>query len=103
MNDRPARSREEREHQLSELATDLAEKQLRDGTASSQVITHYLKVASTREKKEMELLETQRELMVAKADNLRSAEKMDEMFSKAMDVMGIYSGKKKREDEEDEY
>ena len=52
---RRALSPEAREQQLVAMATDLAEKQLRDGTASSQVITHYLKLGSTRERLEQEL------------------------------------------------
>ena len=62
---RPALSPEARENQLVSLAVDLAEKQLREGTASSQVITHYLKLGSTKEKIEKEILEKQKELIEA--------------------------------------
>ena len=41
---RPALSPEARENQLIDLAVNLAEQQLLDGTASSQVITHFLKL-----------------------------------------------------------
>ena len=54
---RPALSPEARENQLISLAVDLAEKQLQEGTASSQVITHYLKLGSTKERLEKEKLE----------------------------------------------
>ena len=56
---RPALTPEARENQLISLAVDLAEKQLQEGTASSQVITHYLKLGSTKEKIEKEILEKQ--------------------------------------------
>ena len=60
---RPALTPEARENQLISLAVDLAEKQLQEGTASSQVITHYLKLGSTKERIEREILEKQKELI----------------------------------------
>ena len=71
---RPALTPEARENQLVSLAVDLAEKQLREGTASSQVITHYLKLGSTKERIEKEILEKQKELIEAKTQNLKSIE-----------------------------
>ena len=62
---RPALTPEARENQLIYLATDLAEKQLREGTASSQVITHYLKLGSTKEKLEREKLAEENNLLRA--------------------------------------
>ena len=61
---RPALTPEARENQLISLAVDLAEKQLREGTASSQVITHYLKLGSTKERIEKEILEKQKDLIL---------------------------------------
>ena len=63
---RPALTPEARENQLISLAVDLAEQQLRDGTASSQVITHYLKLGSTKEKIEKEILEKQKKYFATK-------------------------------------
>lgn len=63
---RPALTPEARENQMISLAVDLAEKQLMEGTASSQVITHYLKLGSTKERIEKEILEKQKELIDAK-------------------------------------
>ena len=60
---RPASSPEAREKQLISLAVNLAEKQLMEGTASSQVITHYLKLGSTREQLETEIREKKKELI----------------------------------------
>lgn len=89
---RPAFSPEARENQMISLAVDLAEKQLLEGTASSQVITHYLKLGSTKEKIEKEILEKQKELIDAKTQNLRSAERVEELYSNALAAMRNYSG-----------
>ena len=89
---RPALSPEARENQLVSLAVDLAEKQLRDGTATSQVITHYLKLGSTKEKIEKEILEKQKELIEAKTQSLQSAKRIEELYANALDAMRNYSG-----------
>lgn len=99
-NRRPAASPEEREAQLISLATDLAERQLLDGTAKSQVIVHYLKLGSTKERLEKEILEQQRELMAAKTEAIQSAKHMEELMANAMAAFRKYSG---NGDEEDVY
>lgn len=91
-NIRPALTPEARENQLIYLATELAEQQLRDGTASSQVITHYLKLGSTKERIEKEILEKQKELISAKTENLRSARRIEELYSNAISAMREYGG-----------
>lgn len=83
---------EARESQLISLAVDLAEQQLRDGTASSQVITHYLKLGSTRERMEREILEKQKELMSAKMESLQSNKRIEELYLDAINAMRDYSG-----------
>lgn len=97
---RPATSSEARETYLTNLALDLAEQQLRDGTAKSQVITHFLKLATEREKTERELLLLQKELVKAKTDALEAAARNEEMFKEAIKAMGVYSGET---DEDGEY
>ena len=89
---RPALTPEARENQLISLAVDLAEKQLREGTASSQVITHYLKLGSTKEKIEKEILEKQKELIEAKTQNLQSAKRIEELYAAALKAMRTYGG-----------
>lgn len=89
---RPALTPEGRENQLISLAIDLAEKQLMEGTASSQVITHYLKLGSTKEKLEREFLEQQLELTKAKTENLQSMKRVEELYANALDAMRKYSG-----------
>lgn len=88
----PARSAEEKENQLISLATELAEKQLREGTASSQVITHYLKLGSTRERLEQENKELENQLLIAKREALESAKRVEELYSEAITAMRSYAG-----------
>lgn len=89
---RPALTPEARENQMISFAVDLAEKQLREGTASSQVITHYLKLGSTKEKIEKEILEKQKELISAKTEALKSAKRIEELYTNAIKAMRSYSG-----------
>lgn len=93
---RVATTPEARENQLISLATDLAEKQLRDGTASSQVITHYLKLGSTKERLEKELMATQKNYVEAKTESVKvarqDAEAFEKMFKDVMDALSLYSG-----------
>ncbi len=91
---RPGLTPESRENQLIALAIDLAEKQLREGTASSQVISHFLKLGSTTNMIEKEILVKQKDLITAKTDALKSAKVVEELYKKAMDAMKIYSGNK---------
>ncbi len=98
---RPALTPEARENQLISLATDLAERQLQEGTASSQVITHYLKLGSTREKLERERLEEENRLLKAKTKALDNAEEIKVLYEKALKAMRNYSGQD--EDDYDEY
>lgn len=89
---RPASNPEARENQLISLAVDLAERQLLDGSASSQVITHYLKLGTQRERIEREILQKQASLIDAKTESLQSAKKMEEMYTNALNAMRNYSG-----------
>lgn len=98
---RPARTTEERENQLISLATDLAEKQLIEGTASSQVITHYLKLGSSKEKLEKEILEKQKELISAKTESMQSAKRIEELYTQAMNAMRSYRGDDISDDSEE--
>lgn len=89
---RPALSPEARENQLISLAVDLAEKQLMEGTASSQVITHYLKLGSTKDRLEREKLERENELLRAKTESLQSMQRVEELYANALKAMQRYSG-----------
>lgn len=95
---RPALTPEARENQLIALATDLAERQLQEGTASSQVITHYLKLGSTKERIEKEILEKQKELISAKTEALQSQKRVEELYANALKAMQHYSGQGESDD-----
>ena len=89
---RPATTPEARENQLISLAVDLAEKQLIEGTATSQVITHYLKLGSTKEKLEKDILKKQRDLLEAKTEALKSAKRVEELYADAINALKTYNG-----------
>lgn len=89
---RPALSPESEENQMISEAMNLAYKQLREGTASSQVITHFLKLGSTKEKLEREKLEEENKLLRAKTESLQSAKRIEELYADAISAMRRYSG-----------
>jgi len=99
----PADTPEDRESQLIAAAVNLAEKQLLDGTASPSVITHYLRLASGKERLEREKLERENELLRAKAEAYESNRKSEELYDKAIKAMRSYSGLDDEEDDKDEY
>lgn len=101
-NIRPGLTPESRENQLISLAVDLAEKQLQEGTASSQVITHYLKLGSTKEKIEKEILEKQKELISAKTEALKSAKRIEELYTDAIKAMRSYNGQNDLDENEED-
>ena len=96
---RPALTPEARENQMISLAVDLAERQLQEGTASSQVITHYLKLGSTRERLERERLEEENKLLKARTEQIQSMKRVEELYEEAIKAMRNYSG----QGEQDEY
>ena len=97
----PATTPEARENQLINLAVDLAERQLSEGTASSQVITHYLKLGSTKDRLEKEIMEEQKKLLVSKTEAMQSAKRVEELYEQALSAMKSYSGQEEEYDEED--
>lgn len=88
----PAMTEEGRENQLVSLAIDLAEEQLSKGTASSQVITHYLKLGSTRERLEQERLHRENQLLDSKVEMMASAKRIEELYAEALNAMRNYAG-----------
>lgn len=90
---RPAITPEARENQLIALAIDRAEQQLRDGTASSQVITHYLKLGSSKERLEQEKMELENKLLIARTEAIQSAKDVEKLYKEALDAMKNYSGR----------
>lgn len=89
---RPPKSDQEREKHLINLAYDFAEEQFRNGTASSQVTTHFLKVGSARTKLEEEKIRRENLLLEARVEELKSAASMEELYTKALKAMTLYKG-----------
>lgn len=83
---------EARENYMINLAMDLVEKRLIEGTATSQETTHFLKLGSTEARVRKRILEQEEELTKAKTDNLRMQENMERLISEAIDAMKSYSG-----------
>ena len=88
----PGLTPEARQNQLIALSIDLAEKQLREGTASAQVVTHYLKLATERERLETRKLEKEIAMIEAKTEALHSTKEIEEMYKDALEAMRSYSG-----------
>lgn len=99
---RPGLTPESREDQLVALAINLAEQQLLEGTASSQVISHFLKIGSTKERIEKEILNEQKDLIKAKTEAIKSEKRVEELYSEALNAMRRYSGQDSGDDEYDE-
>lgn len=96
----PATTPEGRENQLIALAMDLVEKRIRAGTASSQETTHFLKLGSTKERLEKEILEKQKDLITAKTESIQSAKRVEELYINALNAMRKYSGDRRGEEDE---
>lgn len=97
----PAITPEDRENQLIGLAVDFAEKQLIEGTASSQIVTHYLKLATVREKKEIERISLQSELIRRQTESESASQEVSQLYRDALEAMGAYRGLDPRDDDED--
>jgi hypothetical protein len=95
----PATTPEARENQMINLAIEAAEKQIRSGTASSQVLTHYLKLGTTREKLEQQRLMREVDLLAKKAETMESAKRVEELYEAAIGAMRSYAGHEEGEHE----
>lgn len=89
---RPATTPEGRENQMVALAYDLVERRIREGSATSQEVTHFLKLGSTREQLEQERLRHENHLMRVKREALESQKRVEELYKSALDAMRTYSG-----------
>lgn len=96
---RPALSTKAREDQLISLAMDLVEERLRNGTASSQETTHFLKLGSENTRLEREKLEEENKLLRAKTEALKSAQQVEELYAEAIKAFGTYAGSDDNSDE----
>lgn len=99
----PATTPEVREQQLVSLTMDVVERELRDGTASSQIKMHFLKMGSTRENLEQERLRRENQILEAKREAMESQKRVEELYSEAMQAFRTYSGQPSLDDEGDDY
>lgn len=98
---RRATTAEGREQQIASMAYDLAEEQIDAGTASSQVITHFLKMGSTRERLEQQRIQHENELMEVKRDAIAGQKRVEELYMNALDAMRSYSGNPSEGEDDD--
>lgn len=101
LNEPPALTPEAQEQQNIALAVNCARQKLADGTASPQIIVHYLRLATEKEKLEREILELQKELIAAKTEAYQASKDVKELYEQAIKSMQIYSGNGEPEDYED--
>lgn len=99
----PATTPQARENQLISAAVDLAEEQIRSGTASAQVITHFLKLGSSREKLEQERIAHENELLQTKKEVMESAKRVEAMYEEALNAMRTYAGQDPRPQDDDDF
>lgn len=97
----PAKSPKARENQLINLAMKLAEQQLMDGSATSQVVVHFLKLATTKEQLENEKLKADLKVAEAKIKHMESQSMANELFEKALKAFSTYAGSKEETNDED--
>lgn len=88
----PAMTPEARENQIINKALNLIERQIEDGSASSQLLSHYAKLGSTRERLEQERLLREVDLLERKAQAMDSAKRIEELYDEAIAAMRSYGG-----------
>lgn len=96
----PARNPEVRENEMISLAMDLAEQRLRDGTASSAEVCHFLKLGSSRERIEQRDKQMEIELKAAKTETLLASRRIEELYTDAISAVMQYSGREVPDEEE---
>jgi uncharacterized protein YcaQ len=98
----PAITPEERESRMISLAMDLAEKQLREGTASAQVIAHYLRLGTQKDRLEREMLEEKNKLLAAKTEAIKAAEETTKLYAEAIAAFKNYGSHSEEEEYDDD-
>lgn len=96
---RPAKTPDARENQLINLAMDEAERRIRDGTATSQLLSIFLKLGSSRERLEQEKLRRENELTNEKIETLRSAQRIEQLYKDAMSALSVYRGNTEQDED----
>lgn len=97
----PARTDEERELQMIAMATDEAERRIRNGTATSQLLVHYLKLGTEKSRLEQEKLRAETELLSTKVKVAEAEKKSSELYAQAINAFRKYSGQEVNDEETD--
>lgn len=95
---RPTLTPEARENRLISLAMDLAEQRLLNGTASSQEVTHFLKLGSIRAREELERVKLENKMIEAKTKSINSMENSEQLYKEAIAAFQLYSGTNQQRD-----
>jgi hypothetical protein len=74
------------------LAYDLVEKRMREGTATSQEVTHFLKLGSSREQLEQLKLTHENLLTQTRIEGMASQARVEELYRDALNAMRNYQG-----------
>ena len=77
---------------LGAMAYKRVEQRILDGTATSQELVYLMKLVSPTAQVENEILERQRDLIVAKTDQVKSQQRIEELYAGAMEAMRDYKG-----------
>jgi hypothetical protein len=88
----PGMTIQSREDQIIRLAYDLVEERILKKTATSQEVTEFIRLGSTKAQLERERLKQENALLVAKTQSLESQKRIEEMYAKAMKSFKKYSG-----------
>lgn len=96
---RPFLTTEGNDNYLISLANSLVERRLIEGTASSQEVTHFLKLGSAKERLERERLEEENKLLRAKTEALQAQKRDEELYEEVLIAMKRYSGYGVNDDE----
>lgn len=99
----PATTPEEREAQLTLLATDLLEQRLRDGTATAAETIAALRLGTERERLEREKLVHENAKLVAQTEAVEAEKQTGELYKKALAAMRSYQGFDSSDEENDDY
>lgn len=101
----PARTPEDEENYMIRISVEAAEKQILSGKASSQLLTHYLKLAATRDRDKLEKdkLEKEIELLKAKRDAIETAKETEALYREAIKAFSLYAGEGDDDGESDTF
>ena len=97
--ERKSLDEEVREKTIINKAINMAEEQIDNRTASSQVLVHFLKLGTVMARLELERLENENELLRAKKESIQSQSENKDLLSKVLAAMRLYTG----QDSDDDY